>query len=140
MAYVHRYHRRLLDNAREAIIRGEYQLSVVLSQVACEVCTELVFETLFYQRGVTGLKALIFSGPSTFNLQNDRIYKYYIALGGRSIDKHTTSWKAYTDHVKRRNDLVHRGSQVTEEEARNSYNAVCELIQKLEALFPQVAP
>lgn len=138
-AVVMRYHRKLLENSKAAINRGENQLAVILAQIACEVCTELVFDTLLQRKGATALEDLLFQGATTFNLASPRVYNHYAALSGPDI-RQKRFWQPYKEHVKRRNAIAHRGVGASQADAEASCRAAGDLIGHLEAIFPEVAP
>lgn len=136
-ATVVRYHRQLLDKARQVASAGEGDIAVIVAQTACEVCTERAFDVLFRKRGAEWIRDSIFSSSSSYNLISPRVQKPYTALSGDKIQT-APFWNDYKDHVDRRNKVVHKARGVGSHEATASIEAATKLIEHLERVVPEL--
>jgi hypothetical protein len=67
----------------------------------------------------------------SYNLGNERVRKLYEALSRDDALVKQEFWDPFTRHVRRRNDVVHRGERITVEDARESIAVVRELLAYL---------
>jgi hypothetical protein len=114
----------LLQRA-DGLIPGENELGVILSQTAVEMYVEITFDVLF-QRAIKDevvrarLGALVRDMRS---LKGDRrVRDLWEALTGDVITR-ADSWKSYDRHVERRNQVIHQGVTVPDEDAIESHEA-----------------
>lgn len=110
-------HERLLDEAATHIGQQRYELAVVRAQTACEVYGKLAL-THFARKRPEGEKRSFLSS-SLARGDDQRLFR---DLTGVEIETEAW-WRAYRQHLDRRNEIVHEGLWVTEAEAWESQDA-----------------
>jgi hypothetical protein len=108
----------------------KYGLAIVVAHTACEIATQSAFRRAILKRGLLDLEEVLAGPYPSYNLKNDRMYKVYTTITGDDV-RQKPWWKAFTESLKRRNDVVHRGTQASQEEARDSLNVCATLIDHL---------
>jgi hypothetical protein len=123
--------RDLVDNPDEEPL--SYPLAVILTQTACELCVEIVFDRLVERRGLGDVKEWLLGKHPNNNLSNEGVSKLYIALSGDNITKTgETFWRDFKMGAKLRNDIVHRGFGADKSKADKFHKAAEQLISHLE--------
>jgi len=115
----------LLDTARKLRDQGHHEAAIVTAQTACEVCTEVVLSAMLHASGIEEHVADLITDPlPNYNLLGTRVQKVYETFSEEKIRWGEPLWQSYRSHVKRRNDIVHRGRQATPQEATAAIEAV----------------
>jgi hypothetical protein len=128
------YHVRLLAEARGLIGGEEYQLAVVLAQVACELRAEQAFGACYERKAIGELAKPIRRLIPAYDLTNDRVRPLYEALTGDRLAA-APFWEELLAHAERRDDVVHRGRPVTRAEAEASVAVAERLIRHLDGVL-----
>lgn len=117
-------HEELARRAEALFAEGAYDFVVVTAQTACE---RLVFDGInelidAHSGTPTGEFARTWFGRNgqTPSLRDDRLQDLWTALTGDEVQKQDGWWDAYCKHIVRRHGVVHRGTEPTESEARES--------------------
>jgi hypothetical protein len=124
------YARILLDLARSMIDQGQFNISIVVAHMACELATEASLSNAFASKRIKYLQASVTGFLNGYNLANERIRRLYTALTGDAV-QNTPFWKSFTQSAKRRNNIIHRGMIVQKSDAENSYKAANEFLVHL---------
>lgn len=107
-------------------------MAVIVAQMACEIVSELAFSKYYEDRGIVDLREPIDDLLPNFNLGgSQKVRKLYEALSGDKIGQ-AAFWKEYTDVVKLRNDIVHKGARTTAAPARSAVEVAEKLIEHVE--------
>ena len=116
---------------------SEPEIAVILSQMACEIVCELAFTAVVAKKKVSGLQTTVDELLPSYNLGAERVRKAYVALSG---DKITTQpyWADFKAHVKRRNQIVHKGARATPVDAEESIAVAKSLVSHLERILQAV--
>ena len=117
----------LLASAHSAYDEGDYKVAVILAQTAVEVFTEKTLGQLYHRRDIAYLKPEFENLLINYNLGNAKVSGLYMALADDNINQQSF-WKAFTDHVGLRNDLVHDGADATADQAAVSLKVVGQII------------
>ena len=120
----------LIEAAEEMIIGSRFEVAVVTAQMACEISVERVLKAYFSARGLNELEAPIQDLLPSFNLGNDKIRKFYIALTGDNISREFF-WSEYKTMVKIRNTAIHSGSRIQKSQAQMALRIAKSVIQHL---------
>jgi hypothetical protein len=134
-ARVTEYHKKLLESANNLLNQGQYSFAIVISHTACELLVERVTTNAFNNEKVKNFRNLLVSSNTSYNIAADRIKDLYTALTDDNEIQDESFWKPFTDSVKRRNDVVHRGVMFEQSDAQKSLDAVKALIDYLEQKF-----
>ncbi len=119
---------QLLDAANQHHSAGRHQESVIFGQMAAEVAAESRLNALILQVHPTSVQAVLEQQLAyNANLARQEIRRMYDALSGDSIADQPW-WSEFTANSKRRNDVAHRGTSVTPDEAARGLAAVSSLI------------
>ncbi len=102
--------------------------------MACEIVSELAFSRHFDNRGIKDLRDPIDELLPNFNLGNPKVRKLYEALSGDKITQ-VGFWKDYTDVVKLRNTIVHKGGKTTAGPARDAVKTASDLVAHIETVL-----
>ncbi|MCZ4314626.1 hypothetical protein O4H66_14550 [Comamonadaceae bacterium G21597-S1] len=138
------YPAQLLETAGEMIERGRYEVSVVTSQMACEISVERVLRAYFKHQPVMHLESAIEDLLPSYNLANDKVRNLYTALTNDRVSQ-AHFWSEYKTVVSIRNKAVHAGMRVQESQAQLVLR-VCILVVKhlgrvaLEVPLPAAKP
>lgn len=124
------YPQTLLAACKGLIDDGQYGISVVVAHMACEVSVERALSTAFASKGLQYLEDPVLDFLNGYNLGNDRNRKLYTALTSDSIEQQAF-WPAFKESATRRNNIVHGGKVVGQEDAQSSYEAASEFIAHL---------
>jgi hypothetical protein len=120
------------QSADMTIARRRFSLAVIVAHTACEIATERRLFELLAAKGTQYLEDWVRSALSGgYNLSNDRVRGLYTTLTGDEVQKDQPFWKDFTDSVKRRNDIVHRGNVVEKVHAEESYKTANDLLARL---------
>lgn len=119
-------------------VEGRHQECVLFAQMAAEVASETCLSLLFLTAEPPAIRPWLETRVATNrNLARDEVRKLYVALSGDPIHEQLW-WSNYKQHNELRNDVTHRGSQVTADEAARAVSAVRSLIDHL-AVQPRAA-
>jgi hypothetical protein len=123
--------------ARDCIAKGQYQLAVLLSQVACELHTEVALEALMAPHGdprLTGAVTRLLRGSATFD--NRQVRKLWAEWTGEYPTgrpelktEPADWWPAWQTARNLRDDIAHRAERVTEAQASAAFEAAEKYIE-----------
>jgi hypothetical protein len=119
---------------------GNYLYTVVAAQTAFELYMEGVFEYVLHLHTTVEIGAAIRDLIRSYNLNDRQARNVWEALTGHNLTEDEKTWNAYKAHLKRRNELVHRGERVAKDEAKASLNAVNELAVGVAAIVIRLMP
>jgi hypothetical protein len=108
------YEEALLMAARSAVERGDdgdYEVAVVISQMAAEIASEQVMTAYLGRKQVPELAEALAGFVTSYSLANKRVLKLYNALTEDPVQQEPF-WAAYKAHAKTRGAVVHRGERV----------------------------
>jgi len=125
------FHQKLLEEAKHSLHAGLYEMAVVLSQAACEMCTEWALTTLLTIRNIKGLAEPLLDLFKATDICTERLHNVYEALSGDSPNQQPF-WSALKIHHARRNGVVHRGQKSSQNEAQESVLVVEQYLLHLE--------
>ena len=131
------YHKVLLQSARRWIAESEFNVAIIVSQMAREVLTEQIFDTIMQKKNVTWLKEPIDDLLPNYNIGNYKVRKLYVALTEDSIQEQSF-WSDFKQHIKLRNDVVHSARRATKEEAERSLTSVSAVVGHLETIAQEL--
>jgi hypothetical protein len=121
----------LLDTARRLRDQDYPAPAVVMAQTACEVCMEVVLTDVLRERVHDHDIADFITGSlRNYNPKTDNVKKLYELLFGDRVQG-ASFWPSFLEHVKRRNNIVHRGQAATPQDADESIVAVDKVIRHL---------
>ena len=112
----------LLKTAQELFDQKQYGISVVVLHMACEVAAERALSTSFARKNLEYLEEAVFGFLNGYNLASDRNRKLYVALTGDPIHEQRF-WQEFKESAERRNNVIHRGYIVGQDEAEKSLSA-----------------
>jgi hypothetical protein len=115
------------DIAREAHElhrQGRHELAVMRIQTACELRVAETLGRLLTDAHPDADIDRILRRPTTLADRQTQALAHM--LTGQSVQQ-TSWWPAYSEHLKRRNSIAHRGLEVTRDEASASLRAAIEL-------------
>jgi len=124
------YPQKLLATCKGFIEGGQYDMSVVVAHMACEIATERTLSAAFTSQGIQHLKGPILDFLNGYSLANDRTRKFYTALTGDHIEQQSF-WLAFKESAARRNKIIHSGSVISQAEAQSSYEAASDFVSHL---------
>jgi len=128
------FHQKLIEEAKNSLKSNLFEMAVVLSQAASEMCTEWALTGLFAMRGDSDLTDPILGLFQVTDICNDRVHTIYSALSGDS-PKQMPFWAGLKSHRDRRNDLVHRGMKPSPSEATDSVAVVNQYLDHVERVL-----
>jgi hypothetical protein len=114
------------------IEQRRHELAVVTAQIACEIEIQDAIEAAVDAPEGSLARMAIDASPS-WSLIDKRARKVFAAIFGKAPTGQAW-WRDYTDHVKRRNNILHRGARVTEMDARRSLGVTEELVDWVQAV------
>jgi hypothetical protein len=85
-------------------------------------------------KGIEYLEEAIDGLLNNFNLGNGRVHRFFTALTGETVTG-KGFWKGLMESVQRRNDIVHRGVEVSQAEAEASLKATGDVVAWLKTRF-----
>lgn len=131
------YHKVLLGTAEAQADEAQHPIAIVTAQIAFEVRVESAFTELLPLHANLPVETIIALLPDRTFMQ-PAVRDLWLALTGDRISK-APAWKAYTQHVARRNRLAH-GSEAwsSHAEAEESLKAVRAMIEHIDAVEEQV--
>jgi hypothetical protein len=112
-------HLELLALARQLRDEERTDLAVVAAQTACEVYAEVAISEMLRGRELGKFEEVIPELLTGYSLMDRRGQLVFEALTGHKIQQ-ASIWPAYRAHVELRNRVVHRGDEVTTEQAIGS--------------------
>jgi hypothetical protein len=123
-------HDRLLGEAATHIEQKRFELAVVRAQTACEVYARLALDRIARDVAEPGTKPSSLFRSVSLRDRSDRAL--FLALTGFQIGAERW-WGSYRAHVERRNEIIHAGISVTDQEAMGSMVAAEAFIAFLQA-------
>ena len=127
------YPKELLESAKEMVLRGQHEISVVTAQMACEICAERVLRNYFRHKQVMFLERAIEDLLPSYNLANEKVRRFYVALTGDAIHQQYF-WSEYKTMVTIRNKAVHAGGRVQESQAQMVCRIAASFLKHLQAV------
>lgn len=135
------HHETLVDMARDALGREEYDLTVILATAASEMLTERAFRLLFSFKGIDYLYDSVIDKQWEYNnITKKKNRNLYLVLSGDDIPNTFKGWSEFHKHYNRRHEIAHRGKSVVEDDARKSYKVVTEYIKHVESIIENLKP
>jgi hypothetical protein len=127
------YYRQVLEAAERYANDGENAVAVIVAQTACELVTEIAFESFFRLHGMSesDKKAL---RPRPYNLDNGKVRALYVLLSKDKIHRNKSFWPGFTKQAKLRHRIVHNGEPATAKDAKDSIQATTKLIEHVESV------
>jgi hypothetical protein len=122
------YPQHLINLARRLIDDGEFNVSVVVSHMACEIATERCFLEFSIKKGIKTPREL-----NGYNLMKNRRRETYTSLTGDAIE-HKPFWLKFKESVTRRHNIIHRDYRIGKVEAEESFSAATDFVAHLESL------
>ncbi len=127
---------QLMTVAQEHHDAGRYREAIVFAHIAGELITEQVLTQLVMRVEPEALRPWLFSQVDRgHNLATMHVRKLYEALSGNKLGE-TNFWTDFDTHNQLRNDIMHRGIEVTAEQAAASIRAVGEMKAELSSNLP----
>jgi hypothetical protein len=125
----------LLQLTDELIRAGRFDHAVISIQTALEIAAEEQLDMLIELHGLGRVGAVITEKllRPPYNFRDDRFRALWASLTGDEIHRQDW-WEAYLLHVKRRNEIVHGGREVTREEANESLRVASEAIRHVNSV------
>ena len=130
------YPMQLLEAAADMVTRGRYEVSVVTSQMACEVCAERIFRAYFFGRGISFLDEAVDNLLPSYNLASEKVRTLYVALTGDPIQQQFF-WSEYKVVVKLRNKAIHAGNRLQESQAQMVLRVAKLVVKHLQSVEQQ---
>jgi len=115
----HPRHLELVALARQLCEEGKTDLAIVAAQTACEVYAEVAIREMLKAHDLGEFEGVIPELLTGYSLMDRRGQRVFHALTGANI-QHSAFWATYKSHVELRNRVVHRGDQVTADQATDS--------------------
>jgi hypothetical protein len=115
-------HLELIALARQLCEEDKSELAVVAAQTACEVYAEVAVREMLQKRELGEFEEVIPELLAGYSLMDRQGQLVFHALTGESIQR-SPFWSSYKTHVALRNRVVHRGEQVTGDQAADSVRA-----------------
>jgi hypothetical protein len=129
-----RRHHVLLQRAKELLDRGAPEGAVVVAQSAVEVLVARVIGQRLQRHEIGDLRGYILNDVvRKHNLNDEPTRSLWRVLTGDAINQ-TNVWPEYKRHLNRRNDIVHRGSGVSEADGAASVDVAQAVIEHIEQL------
>jgi hypothetical protein len=132
------YPSELLHAARQMMVTGRHEISVVTAQMACEVCAERVIRAHFRARGVEYLEDSVEDLLPSYNLANEKVRRLYVALTQDPIHQQYF-WSEYKTMVTIRNKAVHAGGRIQESQAQMVARIAASVVKHLQAVERRAA-
>lgn len=99
------------------IVQGHYEISVVTSQMACEISVERTLAQFFRNQQLKHLEGPIDDLLPSYNLANEKVRKLYTAVTGDKIQTQFF-WVEYKTMVMIRNKAIHAGHRIEKSQAQ----------------------
>jgi hypothetical protein len=127
------HYESLLLMSKEAYLREEYGLTIVLCSCACEMLMEHTFKLLFGIRKIEFLYDSVIEKQWEYNnITNKRNRDLYTVLTNDDISKTFKNWSKLCEHYKRRHEVAHRGAAISKIDANISLDVVTNFIKHIE--------
>jgi hypothetical protein len=117
---------RLVFEASDMYAQRRFGLAVVAAQVHCEMWIRARVEEIA-KASEHALVQLAPQMPRSWSLMDSSGLRIFEALTGTNPTS-APCWHSYKSHVARRNAFVHRGIEITKEEARESIDAAVAMV------------
>jgi hypothetical protein len=112
-------YRRLLAKAEALHTAGEHAYATVAAQTACELAIALAVRRQLALQSDVMLRAVSRLIGNRWNMSDGPVRAVWTALTGDELGK-ARFWKEYEAHLGRRHSVVHKGSDVSLEDASAS--------------------
>ncbi len=132
-------HFELRHTAQTLLAEGRNELAVITGQTACEVYIEHVMSEIASRKAPGPVGDVFVRLVSGFSMRDRRARQAWEALTSLRI-REAPFWKAYDRHVERRNQIVHKGAQVSCDEAQESLDAVLAFLTYVEQAHNLAVP
>lgn len=127
------YPSQLLHAARQMMITGRHEVSVVTAQMVCEVCAERVIRAYFRSHKVQFLEEAVEDLLPSYNLANDKVLRIYIALTQDQIHQQYF-WSEYKTMISIRNKAVQAGIRIQESQAQLVARIAASVVKHLQVI------
>ena len=108
-------------------------MALVPSHTAAELCTEATIATLLTRRNLGALTEALWGIFRATDICDDRLRGVYLALSAdQQLEDPKGFWPKFKESRKLRHGVVHKGEPCTMQQARDSVEAVTQLIKHLE--------
>ena len=128
------FHQKLIEEAKNSLKSSLFEMAVVLSQAASEMCTEWAITALFALRDDKDLAEPILGLFVVKDICSEKVQRVYSALSGDSPNQQLF-WARLKGHRDRRHAVVHRGEKASLNEAAESVAVVNEYLLHVEAVL-----
>ncbi len=126
----------MLDEAEGHLATERYEWALIRAQTACEMYARLALDRIAHDLPEDAGKGYRLFRRVTLLDSSDRAL--FRALTGKAIGAQEW-WTSYRLHVERRNDIVHAGLSVSENEALASLEATRSFMRFLEEQWTHAA-
>jgi hypothetical protein len=120
----------LLKEADDLIEQGRHGVAVVVAHVACEIAVQRSLSAAFAKKHIGELEGSISKSFSGYNLDNDRLREFYMALTGDAIE-FEPFWSDFRQSAHRRNRIVHEGIAATLPTAQESLQSATAFVEHM---------
>ena len=127
------YPKALLTIAQSLIDQGHFNISIVTSQMACEVAAERAFDAEYAAKKLEPLGEAVDGLMNGHNLGNEKHRKLYNALTGTELEKQSF-WPRFKNASEKRNSIVHKGGHANKIEAEAAWRAANDLVTHLKQM------
>lgn len=130
---------RYIFAAVEMMRQGQYALAVIAAQIHCEMFVRHALTSIAQHDGsrVALATSDLLRSCSLMDRDGPQIFEALLGVGPKSAP----CWTQYSDHVSRRNRVVHHGAPVTGQEAQDSLDVAVEMVRFVdECLQERLAP
>ncbi|MEI7819017.1 MAG: hypothetical protein WCI47_02770 [bacterium] len=132
-------HTELLISAQKQFADGDYRESVVLSHIAIEIVADQILVKLINTVQPAGVRPWLLKQIETnHNLGTTKASKLYEALSSDMITK-SDLWASFLIGNQLRNDIMHEGVDVSEEQARSVLENTHAMINHLESQIEKLS-
>jgi len=133
------YHYDVLSVAADFLAAGKPDVAVIMAQTACEIATEAVISQLLRHYN---LPAVVekwirkrIDQLSTFH--RAPLYELYRDLSGDDF-KGSRLWREWDNHITIRNNVAHRGTHATPDQAKRYCEIALDVIHHFESVLARV--
>jgi hypothetical protein len=127
-------HQVLLGRAWRLLLREEnFDGAVVTAQSAVEVLVVSQLGQRLQREPIGELRGYILTGVRKHNLNDESTQRLWQVLTGDRINQ-ADPWREYKLHLDRRNDIVHRGAEITRADAESSVAIAEAMIRHIESI------
>jgi hypothetical protein len=132
------YPLQLIEAAEDMIAQNHYEISVVTSQMACEISVERTLAHYFRTQELKHLEGPIDDLLPSYNLANEKVRKLYTAVTGDKIQTEFF-WAEYKTIVTIRNKAIHTGQRIEKSQAQMVLRVAKLLLKHLARISKRMA-